>query len=279
MIKADLHTHTSHSHGANLPAEIYAAAQAHGLDYIGFSEHSPRPQGFDYRNEYREKLSREFPRYLDEVRALRGSSQKNASYKETRALLGLEMDWLEGELEFTARQAHAEDYDYLIGSVHFIGHWGFDDESKAWTDADQNQCEQWYRAYFTAWRDMLASGLFQIAAHPDLIKIFSVEQFHIWLVKDESQAQIRACLRVLREKGMALEVSSAGLRKPCREIYPCPMIMALAAQEGLAVSFASDAHVASDVAFGFPRLYTYARTFGFQEQTVFIGGKRLALAL
>ena len=63
MILADLHTHTKYSHGGNTPAEMYAAAQAKGLEYMGFTEHSPRPVGFDYTHEYREQLTRHLPDY------------------------------------------------------------------------------------------------------------------------------------------------------------------------------------------------------------------------
>ena len=53
MILRDLHTHTLYSHGRNTPAEMYAAAEAAGLRLYGFSEHSPRPQGYTYSHEYR----------------------------------------------------------------------------------------------------------------------------------------------------------------------------------------------------------------------------------
>ena len=69
MITVDLHTHTKYSHGANTPAEMYASALDKGLTLLGFSEHSPRPQGFDYQHEYRERLSRHLPDYAREVLA------------------------------------------------------------------------------------------------------------------------------------------------------------------------------------------------------------------
>ena len=99
-----------------------------------------------------------------------------------------------------------------------------------------------------------------------------MEQFHIWLAKAESAAQIRRCLTALRDAGMAMEISSAGLRKACREIYPAPPIMALAAELGLPVSFASDAHGVDDVAHGFARLGSYAKAFGFREHVFFDKG-------
>ena len=273
MISADLHTHTRYSHGADSPAAMYAAAAAAGLEIIGFSEHSPRPEGFTYRHEYRDRLAASLPDYFREVRELRDGARPG----QPRALLGMEMDWLEGAEAFTRRACAAEEFDYLIGSVHFLGRWGFDDGDEAWRAAGQEECNAWYDAYFTAWESMLGSRLFQIAAHPDLIKIFSVERFRAWLDRPESRARVRRCLVALRDAGMAMEISSAGLRKPCREIYPAPPIMELAAGLGIPVTFASDAHSVRDVARDFDRLADYARRFGFARQVVFERGGRREL--
>ncbi|MDE5879507.1 MAG: PHP domain-containing protein, partial [Desulfovibrio sp.] len=172
----------------------------------------------------------------------------------------------------------AADFDYLIGSVHFLGHWGFDDGDEPWRGAGEEECEARYEAYFTAWEAMLASGLFQIAAHPDLIKIYSVGRFHAWLDRPESRARVRRCLTALRDNGMVMEVSSAGLRKACREIYPAPPIMKWAAELGVPVTFASDAHSVRDVGRDFDRLADYARRFGFTRQAIFERGERSLIA-
>lgn len=247
---------------------MHARALGEKLDLIGFSEHSPRPEGFNYRHEYREKLRLHLNDYFSQVEKLR------AAPAACRVLLGMEMDWLKGEEDFIRRACASHDFDYLIGSVHFLEHWGFDDGAEPWENASQEECESRYKAYFLAWKDMLSSGLFQIAAHPDLIKIHSVDQFHIWLDKPESLALVRECLLALRDAGMLMEISSAGLRKPCREIYPCARIMAMAAELRLPVSFASDAHRPADMGHAFPRLASYARAFGYSRQSFFERGRR-----
>lgn len=271
MIQADLHLHTCYSHGANTPAEMYEAALQKGLRLIGFSEHSPRPEAYTYAHEYREQLKRFLPRYVQEVTALK---QRNPGL---HVLLGLEMDWLDGEEEFIRQSVQAYDYDYIIGSVHFLGHWGFDDGHDAWANVSQEECEERYRSYFHAWRNMIKSGLFQIAAHPDLIKIYSINQFHIWLQKSEAKALLQSCLLAMRDSGMAMEISSAGLRKACHEIYPCPQIMKMAARLGIPASMASDAHNTRDLAADFDKLADYAQSFGYQEQTIFMHGSKSSL--
>lgn len=268
MIQADLHLHTCFSHGENTPFEMHAAARRANLALIGFSEHSPRPQGYDYTREYRERLAAHMDDYASQVSALKKSPANGP-----KVLLGMEIDWLENERTFVEKAIAAQDFDYLIGSVHFLGHWGFDDGPGAWDALSQEECERFYEQYFLTWKSMLASGLFQIAAHPDLIKIFSVDRFHIWLERPDGRELVRQCLLTLRERGMSMEISSAGLRKPCHEIYPCPAIMEMAAQLGLRVTPASDAHNTRDVAGAFPELAGYAKSFGFSGQTVFEHGQ------
>ena len=249
MITADLHSHTRYSHGASTPQEMYAAACAAGLSLLGFTEHSPRPLGFDYTNEYREQLSRCMPTYAREVCELRDTAAPGAC----RVLFGMEMDWLEGQEDFARKACSAYDFDYLLGSVHFIGRWGFDDRASDWDALSQEECERNYVRYFQSWRQMIASGMFQIAAHPDLVKIFSVDRFHIWLNKPGSLELIR--------------------------IYPCAPIMRLAAELRVPVTFASDAHITTDVAFAFPRLESYARAFGFTRSVWYRQGRQYELPL
>lgn len=276
MIHADMHSHTQYSHGAATPAMMYAAAREKNLGLLGFSEHSPRPEGYNYSHEYREKLTRHFGDYIRETTFLKNMAREDKN--ACQVLVGMEMDWLDGEIEFIKKAISGHDFDFLLGSVHFLDKWGFDDNNAAWANASQEECESRYARYFQIWKDMLASGLFHIAAHPDLIKIYSVEQFHVWLQKPESRMIIRDCLKTLRDSGMAMEISSAGLRKPCREIYPAPQIMEMAAELDLPISMASDAHCPQDVAFCFEDLAAYAKQFDFRQQTVFAKNKKYTLA-
>ena len=271
MIIADLHVHTNYSHGADTPLAMYEGAIAKNLSILGFSEHSPRPLGFTYTHEYRESLKKHLPEYVAEVCALRDRFPEESWLK---VLFGMEMDWLEGEEAFAEASAKAFNFDYLIGSVHFIGHWGFDDGRTPWQGASDEKCAEWYTAYFSAWKEMLSSKLYNIAAHPDLIKIYSKEQFATWIRKDKSLALVEDCLKTLKESGMAMEISSAGLRKACQEIYPCAAIMELAAKLEVPITFASDAHAVREIAADFDTLKAYASSFGYTEQVIFERGSR-----
>ena len=138
MITVDLHTHTKYSHGANTPAEMYASALDKGLTLLGFSEHSPRPLGFDYLHEYREQLTRHLPDYAREVLALK-AAPREGGHGPCRVLFGMEMDWLDGQEDYTRAACTAYDFDYLLGSVHFLGRWGFDDGAEPWKNASQEE--------------------------------------------------------------------------------------------------------------------------------------------
>jgi histidinol-phosphatase (PHP family) len=251
--------HTSHSHGAADVESMYLSARSKGLAIIGFSEHSPRPDGFVYPSDYREKLARGLPDYLREVReiARRGAAQG------VEVLLGIEADYLRGREAYTRDFLGGLDFDYVIGGLHFQGSWGFDADRSDWERLSRRERFAVYARYYDDMTAMCESGLFHIAAHPDLVKIFSIDDFNLWLDTDEAAPLLRRALTALRAAGMLLEVSSAGLRKPCREIYPGPRIMAVAAELGLNIAFASDAHCVNTPAFAFAELARYAASFGY----------------
>ncbi len=271
MIDVDLHLHTNYSHGKAGVVEMYRAARARGLEIFGFSEHSPRPAGYDYPHDYRDRLAAGYPDYIAEVLALQGKVNDDFGMP---VLLGLEMDWIEGQEAFMASTIARYPYEYVIAGVHFLGTWGFDASPDDWADLDEARRAGCYERYYQTMAAMAATGMFQIVAHPDLIKIFSIHSFTDWLASAKGQQATRAALKAVKEAGMALEVSSAGLRKPCAQIYPAPPIMRLAAELSIPITFGSDAHCAQTPAFAFDELAAYARTFGYSESVWFRRGER-----
>lgn len=267
MIRVDLHTHTSCSHGRNTAREMFEAGRAKGLVVQGFSEHSPRPLGYDYPTEYRDRLAASYPGYVREVRQLAVEGEKTG----LTVLLGLELDWLEAEPGFMREVAVSYPFDYVIGGIHFLGTWGFDWSADEWASFSPAELDELYVRYYCTMRRMAESGLFRIVAHPDLIKIFTVDAFRAWLTRPGSLDAVRDALVAVRNAGMAMEISSAGLRKPCREIYPGPSILRLAADLRVPVTFASDSHGVADVAASFDELARYAAGAGYTESLVFQG--------
>ena len=271
MNRADVHVHTNHSHGKISVLEMYERARELGLAVLGFSEHSPRPEAYSYPKEYREHLSATFPEYIATVLSLKerpGSPQ---------VLLGLEMDYFPREEEYLRRMVAAYPYDYIIGSVHYLGAWGFDFTAEDWQRLREEEIYRYYDEYFKTLTAMACTGLAQIAAHPDIIKIFSVDHFNNWLKGNAARQTVREALAAFKLSGMAMEISSAGLRKPCREIYPGPLLMEMAADLELPVAINSDAHNAADLTNGFDELIAYAREYGYTSSVYVAGGKMHAL--
>jgi len=274
MILSDLHTHTHHSHGTDTVEAMILAAIEKNIRVLGFSEHDPRPANFSYPSDYQDKLNRQFPIYVGEVRALQGR------YREKiHVLLGVEFDFFPGHEARIAVECRDFGFDYAIGAVHFLSEWGFDFAAGDWQGLSQDALFEVYERYFEIVGQMAGSGLFQIAAHLDLVKIFSGQSFAAWIDAGCGDKLLDRALEAMADFNMALEVSSAGLRKPCREIYPCPRIMTLARQKSIPIALASDAHTIGQLGFGFDQLLKYVREFGYETSVWFEDGVLAQLPL
>lgn len=263
-IIVDLHNHTLHSHAKDTTEDMAASAFAKGMAVFGMSEHSLRPEGYVYADDYQPKLAAGFSSYIAEVMEVR------ERYKgRMDVLLGLEMDFMPAETAYAAESVAQYPYEYVIGGLHFQGRWGFDGPAGDWDPLGDDQVRAAFVRYYQDLTAMANTGLFQIAAHPDLIKLHRKQAFDAWLETPESKEIITVALKAMKDGGMAMEISSAGIRKGLGEPYPGPAIMAIARDLQLPVSFGSDAHRAEDVAYAFDTLADYARRFGYSRSAVF----------
>ena len=235
----DYHMHTPRcNHAVGSVREYAEAALLVGLREIGMSDHSPMPDGFD---EWRMQRS-ELDGYLQELGEVQAEFAGRLDLK-----VGLEADYFPGTEDDVKEMLAAHDWDYVIGSVHYLGtleeKWGFDnpDDMSGW---DVRDVEDAYCDYFDLVAASAASGLFDIIGHPDLIKKFGHRPpLDSRRVMDAEEAMLQA----VKQADVALEVSSAGLRKPVAEIYPHGRIVARAAELGIPFSFGSDAHAPGEV--------------------------------
>lgn len=169
-------------------------------------------------------------------------------------------------------------FDYVIGSIHHLDGRLSIGNPAAWP-CSESEADARFRRYYALMTDMVCSGLAHIASHPDFIKLNCHAQFRRWITQPRNLACVRPALLAMKRRGVAMEVSSAGLRRPFAEAYPGPEIMALAADVGVEICFGSDAHAAAEVAGNFPELAAYARGFGHTRSVVFIRGDRHILPL
>lgn len=246
---ADYHVHTPLcKHAEGLPSEYVAQAIRKGLGEICFTDHVPAPSGYDAEN--RMRLA-QFPEYRAMVRA--------AAPDGILVRFGIEADYAPAELKFLRRWLPEQDFDLVLGSVHFIGDWGFDNplNLSVWNRVDVTQV---WRDYFKLVMELADSRLFDALAHPDLPKKFGHRPPEALL-----REIVPPALDRLAAADMAIEVSTAGLRKPVNEIYPSSLILRLAREREIPVTLGSDAHSPEEVGFAFDRATALARECGYTE--------------
>jgi histidinol-phosphatase (PHP family) len=250
----DYHMHTPRcNHATGSVADYAMAAVNKGLREIGISDHSPMPGGFD--KAWRMDRS-QLADYIEEVEQARDEFAGQLSIK-----VGLEVDYLPGSEAYVEDMVAAYDWDYIIGSVHYIGDWGFDNPDciKTWDSWDIDDA---YKAYFDLLAASAASGLFDIIGHPDLIKKFghrpTPDNRRIFEAEE-------SMLQAVLASGAVLEISSAGLRKPVQEIYPHQRIVARAAELGICFAYGSDAHAPGDVGHGTDECISMLEANGIKE--------------
>ena len=173
-------------------------------------------------------------------------------------VLGLEVDYYEGRMSEVADLLAGYPFDVLLGSVHWLGAWGFDnDEPPAGDEWARREVGDVWRSYTDAVEELAASDVVDVLAHPDLVKIMGHRPTAAIVV--ECEARFAA---VAEESRLAAEISSAGLLKPVHEIYPSPSLLAKFYAAGVPVTTASDSHGTSQVGSAGPALASLARDAG-----------------
>jgi len=253
----DYHVHTPLcQHARGTPSECVLAARRCGLPEVCFTDHGPVADGYDPTNRM---TPAEFPAY---VAAVREAGRKGPP-PEVR--LGIEADYYPRGLDHLSRWLPAQGFDYVLGSVHYIGDWGFDQMSLSHVWHSVDVVGTW-REYFRLVGELAASGLYDAVAHLDLPKKFGHRPDD-----DEVREMARPALDRIARAGMAIEVNTSGLRKPVGEIYPSPLLLELAREHDIPILFGSDAHAPEHVGYAFDRALTLARDAGYTEYVRYRG--------
>lgn len=184
--------------------------------------------------------------------------------------LGIEMDWLHGKEDELGAFLAPYDWDIVLGSVHYIGAWGFDDPRfiDEWSRRDAASAWADYAALV---RELAASGLTDVIAHPDLPKIFGHRP------ADETPLH-DAIIEGASARGMAVELNSNGIRR-CSEIYPAMPVVRRAREHGLPITLASDAHYPERLGANFAELAEWAREAGYESAVAFEARKASTYSL
>ncbi len=239
----DYHMHTRLTDGSGEPVDYARVALERGLDEIGCSDHAPLG---NRDTDWTMKLT-DLDTYVGWVH----EAQKK--FPALSIKLGLEVDFIPGREDWIRELAGMYPWDFFLGSVHYIGDWPVDRSADDWKDQDVD--ERW-RQYFDLWTQAARSRLFDSLAHPDLPKKFGFRP---------KTFDYRPALQAVKQAGGAIEVSTAGLRKPCREIYPSEEFLRLARQLEIPITLGSDAHIPQDTGVDFGKAVALARRCGYDK--------------
>ncbi|HEY7195785.1 MAG TPA: histidinol-phosphatase [Gaiellaceae bacterium] len=245
-----------HTPGAIEP--YVETAVARGVDEVGFTEHLYYFREFEPLVEHpyqRERIGHDLDTYVDAV--------VEAKRRGLPVKLGLEVDWFQGRAEELAERLAPYPWDYLLGSVHIVDGEAIDLDPGLWGELT---VEDVWRRYFEELEALARSGLVDVMAHPDLVKIFGLRPSG-----DEVESHHADAVEAMVDGGVAFEVSTAGLRKPVAELYPAPALLEGFADRGLVATLASDAHVSQNVGLDLDRAVELLRRAGYETVTVFEG--------
>jgi histidinol-phosphatase (PHP family) len=262
----DFHVHLRPD-GEDTPAARYftaanaaryrEAAGERGIAELGVSEHVYRfRQALDVWQHpfWRENAHDDLDAYCGFVR------------EQTDLRLGVEADFVPGREDRMAALLEARDWDYVIGSVHFLRDEAVDmDEWDVWATGSADPDKVW-RRYFETLGEAARSGLFDILAHPDLVKVWGSR-------RPRPEGDLRRFYELamdgIAEAGIAIEVSTAGLRKPVAERYPADDFLAMCLDAGCPIALSSDAHQPEHVGFAYDATVAWLAEQGVRELCVF----------
>jgi len=248
----DYHVHTKASPDAEGNMEEYVKkAKEKNINEIGFSDHILLHNVSLYPCMPAQLMPTYVQNFLD--------------FKEKSELpikLGVEIEFIPDDAEKIREFIQKYPFDYVIGAVHFIGNWGVDSRSQM-HEYLKRDVMQIYEEYFSLVKKLCKCGLFDILAHPDLIKVFGFKPngdfSNILIETAETMAKSNICA----------EINTGGLRRPCLEIYPSEQFLKILHSYDVSIVFGSDAHKPMDVGRNFKEAIRLAKKAGYTHACVF----------
>lgn len=229
------------------------AARERGLRDIAFTDHDRYLAGVDF----------------DAMEVLR------ANNPDLNIRIGIELDNdpVTGAAGRRWVEANRERLDFVLGSVHYLTAAQMFDGAGEEHQFAGREIDAIYSDYFARVREMAASGLVDCLAHLDLVKI------HGFRSRTPVAELAEATLRFIKERDLAMEISTAGWRKPVGEQYPSLEIIHLARQIGIPFTVASDAHSPVQQAENYARLAAVLEECSINEVCVYDHHRRHVVAL
>jgi histidinol-phosphatase (PHP family) len=266
----DYHVHLRPDDDGTPPERYFTAANAEryrtvaserGIDELGVAEHVYRfSAALDVWDHpfWRHYAVDDLDAYCEFVR------------EQTDLRLGVEADFVPGREDRMANLLEGRDWDFVVGSVHFVGDRSLDTEDFSIWDSGVSADRIW-RRYFETLAEAARSGLYDIMAHPDLVKVWGPSAP---LPDGDLRFFYEPAVEAFAETGVAVELSTAGWRKPVDEQYPAVPFLEMLVDAGCPLALSSDAHVPDQLGFAYERAAEVLDSVGVREIAVFAGRER-----
>ncbi|WP_320051707.1 histidinol-phosphatase [uncultured Acetobacteroides sp.] len=254
----DLHSHTIFSDGRSTHAEMVEAAIAKGIGIYGIADHL-----CFHDNPWTTRLDQ-----FEEMRSTFANLKANTT--SAKILFGMEVDYVRGCENRVLRLKEENHWDYIIGSVHYIGDWNIDSNAADWEGKDVDAT---YTKYLELLEEMVDTKLYNIVAHLDLPKKYG----HFTDI--DFTDRYRAIGEKILANNMAFEMNTAGRIKICNEFYPRRDIVELYHQLGVDVTLGSDAHHRNNVGQFFDEAVALLKEVGYSRICYFEEGQKRYLPL
>ena len=232
VLPGDYHTHTTYSDGSGTVAECIEQAIQVGLSEIGISDHISAVQPSPWRMPTIPFAHLE--RYVAEVREAAGR------YDEITVLVGIEADYAPQYESQLRAVLDAWPFDYVIGGVHAIDGFDFDDRATR-GDARWKDPDALFAAYYETVRRAAEFGGFDVIAHLDYIGLWGHTP------GTGAHASIAAALDAIAASGAAIELNTDRFSDPAGVMYPSDELLRAAGDRGTPLVIGSDAHEAAHV--------------------------------
>ncbi len=255
IYRTDYHTHTKYSDGHGLPEEYIPFAIKENISELGFSDHltlTDKQQDWSIRPD-------RLHQYTEEVIRL-AAKQSGLSIK-----LGLEVDYLPGKEEEINKIICSYPFDFIIGSVHYMGEKAIDQRPEFYKEKN---LENLYNDYFSLVARAAASGLFDIMGHLDLVRIFG------FFPESDIKHLYRDLAQAIKKHNVSIELNTNGMNKPLRNFYPNPEYIHIFKEEDVSICVNSDSHFPSDIGQHFDEAYATILRSGYKEMVTFNKRKR-----
>ncbi|MEM2930047.1 MAG: histidinol-phosphatase [Thermoproteota archaeon] len=251
-MKINYHIHTTFSDGSSSMSDCCEAAIRKGFDEIAFTDHlTVFPDGSSAVH------SLNWLRLENYVKEAKMVSEKCGSRLTVK--LGLEVDYIPGNEKFLEDMLASYDFDFLMGSVHFVGGICIDSPKHRVMmekEIGRHGFNKFYSKYMQLVSKSVETSLFNVVGHIDIVRIWGFNPNNGLL--DEQNV-----LNLVKQHGMCIEASSRGLRQPVSSIYPSQRIMRKARELGIPLTIGTDAHSLEEIDYAYDSLISYVKAFAY----------------